>query len=84
VIILFGIGSFHSLPRVPTWWRLSSLPTLYRVRSMKRRSKVITLLARKGGVGKSVLCIPLFEAMRQAEYSMGDPRLGRAGREHHS
>ncbi len=33
---------------------------------MKRRGKTITVLAKKGGVGKSTLCILLYEAMRQA------------------
>jgi chromosome partitioning protein len=33
---------------------------------MKRTGKTITLLAKKGGVGKSTLCILLYEAMRQA------------------
>jgi len=33
---------------------------------MKRIGKTITVLAKKGGVGKSTLCILLYEAMRQA------------------
>jgi chromosome partitioning protein len=33
---------------------------------MKRTGKTITVLAKKGGVGKSTLCILLYEAMRQA------------------
>ena len=33
---------------------------------MKRSGKTITLLAKKGGVGKSTLCVLLYEAMRKA------------------
>lgn len=44
----------HSVGKVCT------LPT------MKRGSKTIAVLAKKGGVGKSTLCVLLYEAMRQA------------------
>jgi chromosome partitioning protein len=37
---------------------------------MKPKGKTITVLARKGGVGKSTICILLYEAMRRAGHAI--------------